>query len=200
MFYEGHLPAFSVIAFLMRGLGHEGVDPRYERLFARGIDPESEQEAVPRSGATTIWPTRQEVLDYGAAADAAVLEALERASFDLAGTTHPAMARGEAIFTALEHEAMHQETLLYMWRRLPYPHKRKPQGVQYELDAAPPPNRRVDVPAGHATLARAAIASLRLGQRVRELIVPVAEVRHRRPQRDERRLPAVHRRWWLRSA
>ena len=31
----------------------------------------------------------------------------------------PAMADGEAVFTALEHEAMHQETLLYMWRRLP---------------------------------------------------------------------------------
>jgi ergothioneine biosynthesis protein EgtB len=62
------------------------------------------------------------------------------------------MSRGEAIFTALEHEAMHQETLLYMWRRLPYAHKRKPQGVHYELDAAPLPNRRVDVPAGHATL------------------------------------------------
>ena len=51
MFYEGHLPAFSVISFLKRGLGHAGVDPRYETLFARGIDPDSEQQAVPRSGA-----------------------------------------------------------------------------------------------------------------------------------------------------
>ena len=57
VFYEGHLPAFSVISFLKRGLGHPGVEPRYETLFARGIDPESEQQAVPRSGAGTIWPT-----------------------------------------------------------------------------------------------------------------------------------------------
>src|SRR5215218_5999362 len=38
VFYEGHLPAFSVISFLRRGLGRDGVNPRYETLFARGID------------------------------------------------------------------------------------------------------------------------------------------------------------------
>ena len=176
VFYEGHLPAFSVISFLQRGLGHQGVDPRYEALFARGIDPESEQQAVPRSGASTSWPTRQQVLDYGAAADAAVLQALEQASFDLEGTTHPAMSRGEAIFTALEHEAMHQETLLYMWRRLPYAHKRKPAGVQYELDAALPPNRRVTVPAGHASLgARRDRISFGWDNEFGEITVPVEE-------------------------
>ena len=176
VFYEGHLPAFSVISFLKRGLGHDGVDPRYETLFARGIDPDSEQQAVPRSGAGTIWPTRQEVLDYGAVADAAVIEALEQSTFDLAGTTHPAMTRGEAIFTALEHEAMHQETLLYMWRRLPYAHKRKPRGVQYELGAAPPPNRRIRVPAGHATLgARRDRIPFGWDNEFGEIAVPVAE-------------------------
>src|SRR3954471_22203471 len=50
VFYEGHLPAFSVIAFLERGLGHPGVDRRLEQLFARGIDPDSVDAAVPRSG------------------------------------------------------------------------------------------------------------------------------------------------------
>ena len=152
VFYEGHLPAFSVIAFLKRGLGHPGVDPRYETLFARGIDPDSEQTAVPRSGAATQWPTRDAVLAYGDAADAAIVEALENAEFDLSGISHAAMARGEAVFTALEHEAMHQETLLYMWRRLPYAHKRKPRDVRYEIDAPPPPRRTIEIPAGTATL------------------------------------------------
>src|ERR687892_2199054 len=50
VFYEGHLPAFSIISFVNRGLGRPGVDPRLEVLFARGIDPESEATAVPRSG------------------------------------------------------------------------------------------------------------------------------------------------------
>ena len=40
VFYEGHLPAFSVIAFLRRGLGLPPVDARLEKLFERGIDPD----------------------------------------------------------------------------------------------------------------------------------------------------------------
>ena len=81
-FYEGHLPAFSVISFLKRGLGRPGVDERLETLFARGIDPESEQQAVPRSGADTRWPSRAAILEYARAADdeivAAILEARRR--------------------------------------------------------------------------------------------------------------------------
>jgi iron(II)-dependent oxidoreductase len=152
VFYEGHLPAFSVISLLTRGLGQRGVDERLEALFARGIDPDSEQSAAPRSGADTKWPARSEVLAFGRAVDRAVVDALERARFDYAGVEHRAMAHGEAIFTALEHEAMHQETLLYMWRRLPYAQKRKPSGIQYETAAEPPGHSTVNIPAGRATL------------------------------------------------
>ena len=53
MFYEGHLPAFSIISLINRGLGRPGVDARLEALFARGIDPDSVDAAVPRSGADT---------------------------------------------------------------------------------------------------------------------------------------------------
>src|SRR5918999_622198 len=73
VFYEGHLPAFSVIAFLRRGLGAPPVDRRLEELFARGIDPESDAAAVPRSGAATVWPSREEVLAFGRAVDSAVI-------------------------------------------------------------------------------------------------------------------------------
>jgi ergothioneine biosynthesis protein EgtB len=152
VFYEGHLPAFSAISLLKRGLGLPGVDDRLESLFARGIDPESEQAAVPRSGADTRWPPRSEVLDFGRAVDDAIVEALERASFDLTGREHPAMAHGEAVFTALEHEAMHQETLLYMWRRLPCEHKRRPEDVRYATAGDPPRQASVEIPAGPATL------------------------------------------------
>ncbi|MGH9408659.1 MAG: SUMF1/EgtB/PvdO family nonheme iron enzyme [Vicinamibacterales bacterium] len=115
VFYEGHLPAFSVLAFLRRGLGHSPVDARLEKLFERGIDPEDEASAVPRSGASTMWPSRDEVRAFARACDEAVLDALKA---DAAPT--------EGLYTALEHEAMHQETLLYMWHRLPYELKRRP--------------------------------------------------------------------------
>ncbi len=123
VFYEGHLPAFSVISFLRRGLGRPPVDASLEKLFERGIDPDSTDTAVPRSGANTMWPSRADVLAFGDRADAAVISALEEAELR---EDRPAMHRAEALYTALEHEAMHQETLLYMWHRLPYEKKSQP--------------------------------------------------------------------------
>jgi len=183
VFYEGHLPAFSVIALLKRGLGLPGVDDRMEKLFERGIDPVSESDAVPRSGADTSWPSRSAVLEFGCRTDNAIVNALERAPLDLTGGDHQAMRGGEAIFTALEHEAMHQETLLYMWSRLSHgqkkltadehrptrstdEHRRTQTGgdrvlpdVRYEVGPAPLVRSRVLIPAGLATLGadRAAI-------------------------------------------
>jgi len=116
VFYEGHLPAFSVLAFLRRGLGRPSVDARLEKLFERGIDPDSEAAAVPRSGASTIWPARSDVQAFARACDDAMLEAI--AAFT------PTPAAIEGLYTALEHEAMHQETLLYMFHRLPFESKR----------------------------------------------------------------------------
>src|SRR5882672_5716635 len=123
VFYEGHLPAFSIISFLRRGLGRPAVDTRLEKLFERGIDPDSTDAAVPRSGADTAWPSRDEVLHFADRADAAIVSALEEAEFR---DDRPAMERAQALYTALEHEAMHQETLLYLWHRLPYEQKKKP--------------------------------------------------------------------------
>jgi ergothioneine biosynthesis protein EgtB len=149
VFYEGHLPAFSVIAFLKRGLGLPGVDARLEELFARGIDPDSEAAAVPRSGASTLWPSRDEVLAFAHACDRAVIDAIRHAPLV---DDRPAMHRAQSLFTALEHEAMHQETLLYMWHRLPHAQKTKPAHVQYETSAPAPAYASIRIPAGTATL------------------------------------------------
>ena len=159
VFYEGHLPAFSVIAFLRRGLGLPPVDARLEKLFERGIDPESQDAAVPRSGAATVWPSRDEVRAFARACDAAVIRAIE--SLADMGSLPPgqATAAQEGLYTALEHEAMHQETLLYMWHRLPYEQKRaasREAGGADDRGANPEPRggsrEHVRVPAGIATL------------------------------------------------
>src|SRR6187397_2586205 len=96
VFYEGHLPAFSVIAFLRRGLGLPAVDARLENLFERGIDPDSADAAVPRSGARTVWPSRDWVREFAAAGDEADLAAM---------ANMPATPEAiEGLYTALEHE------------------------------------------------------------------------------------------------
>lgn len=157
VFYEGHLPAFSVIAFLRRGLELPPVDARLEQLFERGIDPESEASAVPRSGASTVWPSRDEVRAFARACDEAVLDRIAAMP-----STPQAI---EGLYTALEHEAMHQETLLYMWHRLPYEQKRAPLSLslpisdgRYPISDAPvsqgvaAPSAVVRIPAGDAVL------------------------------------------------
>jgi hypothetical protein len=126
VFYEGHLPAFSVIAFLRRGLGLPPVDARLETLFERGIDPETEASAVPRSGASTVWPSRDEVRAFARACDEAIVSAI--------ASVPSAALPLEGLYTALEHEAMHQETLLYMWHRLPYAQKRPPSRFALRRD------------------------------------------------------------------
>ncbi len=88
-------------------------------------------------------------LQFGAKADALVLDALRTAPLD---ESRPAMKRGEAIYTALEHEAMHQETLLYMWHRLPHEQKQRPTYLRYERKGEVPAQKSIRVPAGPATL------------------------------------------------
>jgi iron(II)-dependent oxidoreductase len=153
VFYEGHLPAFSAIAFLERGLDRPPVDGRLERLFARGIDPDSIEAALPRSGASTEWPSRGEVLAFAAALDDAFLSALRDEPLDGRAL--------EGLYTALEHEAMHQETLLYMWRHVPYalkfelPISRTPElpiSRTPELPISRSPEPPIRIPAGDATL------------------------------------------------
>jgi iron(II)-dependent oxidoreductase len=145
-FYEGHLAAFAVNTLVKNALSRPGIDPHLERLFERGIDPEAAGDA-----GASIWPTRECVARYARAADAAV----EAALIAVAGGAleSPLLDRGEGVFTVLEHELMHHETLLYMLRELPAERKRRPDGFgPPEIGGAPPFPRSAAIPAGRATL------------------------------------------------
>src|SRR4029077_3294466 len=136
VFYEGHLPGFSFNTLVKKALGRPSIDPRLESLFARGIDPH-ETQATGAPQATDAgrvlsdpaarpagWPARDEVHAFADEADRQVLDAILHGDVDQPG--HPLLDRAEAVFTILEHELMHQETLLYIWHRLPFDRKRKP--------------------------------------------------------------------------
>ena len=153
MFYEGHLPAFAVNTLVKLALGRTGIDERLETLFARGIDPES--EAAVKSP-TDVWPSRDEVQQYTAAADALIEETLATATLE--DDAVPELRGGEAVFTILEHELMHQETLLYMLHELDQAKKSPSRQVaessrSFFGDSAP---RRlgdsIPIPRGNATL------------------------------------------------
>jgi iron(II)-dependent oxidoreductase len=136
VFYEGHLPAFAVNTLVKLTMKRPGIDEPFETLFARGIDPEDEASA---KSPTDLWPSREDVQAYGREADAMVEAALRE------------LPDHEATFTVLEHELMHQETLLYMFHELAHEKKR---GAAVEVANAGGRNGRstVRVPAGVAHL------------------------------------------------
>src|ERR1700730_2448735 len=150
VFYEGHLPAFSVNTLIKLALKQPGVDAGYEILFERGIDPDSVDAAKPP---TDQWPSRRCVQEYAAKADALIERALTEGAIEVNG--------GEAAIAIMEHEQMHQETLMYMFHELPYEKKvpREALGVR-RLAAAwkavprhrPPKAEPIHIPASAATL------------------------------------------------
>ena len=150
VFYEGHLPAFAINTLIKRGLGRPGVDAHLEQIFERGIDPATEATAVARGN--PAWPSRDVVRAYAAEADRVIVEAITGA--DLDRDDRPLLRRAQALWTILEHEEMHQETLAYMWHELPVAVKHKPA-----LYTTLPPSgaavarpSRVRIPGGSVTL------------------------------------------------
>jgi ergothioneine biosynthesis protein EgtB len=183
VFYEGHLPGFSFNTLVKKALGRPSIDARLESLFARGIDPHENGageagraggagEAGRAGGAgeagraggsggaggSSAWPSRDVVHAFGEEADRQVIDALMHDELDRPGDA--LLDRAEAVFTILEHEAMHQETLLYMWHRLAFAQKRTPQHYRPRVDGESPRQEWVAIPGGCATLgvARGAIA------------------------------------------
>jgi gamma-glutamyl hercynylcysteine S-oxide synthase len=153
VFYEGHLPAFAVNTLVKRGLGGAGVDEHLETIFARGIDPAAEAAAVARGN--PAWPSRSIVRQYAAAADALIAGVIEHADLERDG--HPLLQQAQALWTILEHEDMHQETLAYMWHQLPLSVKRKPEHyvtAPPRLQPSGPPDQgaAAHIPSGSATL------------------------------------------------
>jgi ergothioneine biosynthesis protein EgtB len=147
VFYEGHLPAFSFNTLVKSALGGASIDAGLEALFARGIDP---SEDVADSGGHFEWPRRDVVRRFAEEADRRVLAALEREELDRPG--HALLDRGEAVYTILEHEAMHQETLLYIWHQLPLDDKVRPAGYAPAVQGQPPARSWIEIPPGRATL------------------------------------------------
>jgi formylglycine-generating enzyme required for sulfatase activity len=148
VFYDGHLPAFALLVLHERALRGAPIDPRLELLFERGIDPGTLDLA--RRHRRSDWPERAAVDRFGAACDAALIDDIAHATLD--DPANPLLAGAEALFTILEHEEMHQETLGYIVSQLPLEAK---HARAAELrDERPQRRDPVAVPPGRASLGR----------------------------------------------
>lgn len=159
VFYEGHVSAFAVNTLVKKALGLPGIDDHLEAIFARGIDPEAEADAVARGN--PVWPPREAVRAYTGAADRLLERAIAEADVEGTAGRHgdAAMLGGaQALWAILEHEEMHQETLAYMWHRVPYALKRKPESyftTPPRLTHGAPRPERARIPGGRVTLGTA---------------------------------------------
>jgi gamma-glutamyl hercynylcysteine S-oxide synthase len=144
IFYEGHLPAFSFLTLNERALGQTPIDPVYEKLFERGIDPGSTNAA--RAHDRSDWPTRVQVEAFARECDDRVIDAFRHST--LIDDAVPKLRRGQSAYTILEHEQMHHETLTYIIHQLDY--AKKGRIAQQHHDHAPVRNPMQEVAAGVA--------------------------------------------------
>ena len=143
VFYDGHLAAFAWNVLFRKTLGVPSFNPDFDSRFERGIDPEAEALS-PRQDA---WPSRDAIAVYKQEIYTRLDSFLD--GFDPERPPHPWLQGGRVLYILLEHELMHQETLLYMVHQLPTSLKRR-------RDADPPPPIPVDRPAPVAVPAGAA--------------------------------------------
>src|SRR6185295_10593537 len=127
-------------------LGQPGIDARLETLFARGIDPHEQTGTRDSVAEAAQWPRRAEVLAFADEVDRRVEDILAHEDLDRPG--HALLDRGEAVFSVLEHEAMHHETMLYMWHRLPFDAKRAPADHRTTTIGPPLRDEQMRVPRG----------------------------------------------------
>ncbi len=151
IFYVGHLPAFAWNQICRGVLQWKPFNSQFDELFSRGIDPDVEtgechaHPEVPRA-----WPDVMDVLDYRDRVRSSVL-----GSFDavLECASKNVMAeKGRVLTMVLEHEAMHQETLLYMIQEAPLPMKQRLRSAPRYRFAEEPAGARIVVPRGEATM------------------------------------------------
>lgn len=151
IFYVGHLPAFSWNQICGGILEWRSWNDYFDDLFCRGIDPDVDTgECHWHPDVPELWPTLEQTLVYRDNVRKSIIEALEAlpdcGSQDL-------MAQGGRVYEmVLEHEYMHQETLLYMIQQLPPSAKRRPIKFATYTFGLAPTARSVHVAAGKARL------------------------------------------------
>lgn len=149
IFYFGHTATFFVNKLILVGLVAERINPRFESMFAIGVDEMSWDDL---NDAHYEWPTVAEVKTYRDQVRRLVDRTIRDAQLALPiNWTNPWWA----ILMGIEHERIHLETssVLIRQHRLDYvrPHAAWQPCKQR---GAAPSNQLVDVPAGEVVLGK----------------------------------------------
>jgi ergothioneine biosynthesis protein EgtB len=151
LFYVGHLPAFSWNQVCGAILKWKSFNAYFDDLFCRGVDPDVDTgECHWHPEVPDAWPSLSDTVEYRDNVRDAILESLD--ALTLSESSDPMAYRGRVFQLVLEHEYMHQETLLYMLQQLPIGKMTRPQLLlRYSYQPAPQ-CRAIKIPAGKARL------------------------------------------------
>lgn len=147
LFYLGHLPAFAYNQVCRGALNEGHLSPRLDTLYARGIDPESDQAAKDQSIAQ--WPSIEETIAYR---DEVRRALLARIPDVLAKSDDMLCEQGRVLQLVVEHELMHHETFLYMIAEAPPGMITRPATIPAPAGGAGKPVEHITIPAGKALL------------------------------------------------
>jgi ergothioneine biosynthesis protein EgtB len=152
IFYLGHLPAFAWNHVGGGVLARPPFNAAFDELFSRGIDPDVDDptHCHDHPEVPDRWPAVAEIIAYRDRVREALLGSVDAVA--ARAETHLMAREGRVFSMVIEHELMHQETLLYMLQRLPLERKVRPARLPPYVLGPGRPAGRVEIPAGPATL------------------------------------------------
>ena len=138
IFYVGHMPAFSWNQLCGGILNWPSHNSTFDDMFCRGIDPDVDTgECHWHPDVPEDWPTLSQTIGYRDLVRNSILDAAGGIRYS---SSNDILARDGRVFQLiLEHEYMHQETLLYMIQQMAPRDKQRPSPCPaYEFATAAP--------------------------------------------------------------
>lgn len=148
IFYVGHLEAFDWNLLHESVLGLKPFHPKFDRLFAFGIDPVG--GGLP-SDQPSDWPSLDSVHEYVRQIRTALDQKLSDSILQPDARTSDGFSLHTLLNVAIEHRLMHVETLAYMLHQLPLDRKIR-NGNSTPLLTPIAEERMLAIPAGPAVL------------------------------------------------
>jgi ergothioneine biosynthesis protein EgtB len=151
IFYIGHLPAFSWNQVCGGILHWPSFNAYFDDLFCRGIDPDVDTgECHWHPDVPDEWPTLAETVYYRDRVRRALLDSTDALGYC---PSTDLLAQGGRVFELiLEHEYMHQETLMYMMQQMAPEAKLRPRDFPRYAFGRGAAKETVRIPAGNARL------------------------------------------------
>jgi ergothioneine biosynthesis protein EgtB len=151
IFYIGHLPAFSWNQVCGGILHWPSFNRYFDDLFCRGIDPDVDTgECHWHPEVPDQWPSLSATHEYRDKVRQALLDSTEAIAYCRSGDL---LAQGGRVFELiLEHEYMHQETLMYMMQQMMPDAKVRPRDFPRYAFGLATARESVRIPAGKARL------------------------------------------------